>query len=233
MKTALVAGATGLVGQALVRELLSRNTYSRIILPSRRETPFRNEPSVEEVILSYEDLEEETLSADDIFICLGTTIKKAGSKQAFEKVDYHFPLAIAMQARRNGASQLAVISAIGADKDSAFFYSRVKGNLEEALVMIGYPSLHILRPSLLTGPRSEFRFGEKAAEWITRPMGFAMIGPLEKYRPVHAEDVAAAMHAVCQEDSSGVHIYQSDQINHLAQVVKEKTALLNQKQKGE
>ncbi|WP_210237232.1 NAD-dependent epimerase/dehydratase family protein [Alteribacter natronophilus] len=233
MKTALIAGATGLVGQALVKELLNRNTYEKLILPARRETPFRNEPRVEEIVLSFDDLEDAELYADDIYICLGTTIKKAGTKEAFEKVDYTYPLTLAKQALKQGAAQLAVISAIGADQESNFFYSRVKGNLEESLIMLGYPSLHILRPSLLTGPRGEFRFGEKTAEVITKPLQFAMIGPLEKYRPVHADDVAAVMHAVCQEQSSGVHIYQSDQIRHLAEVVKEKTELLTENQEEE
>ncbi|RNA67882.1 NAD-dependent epimerase/dehydratase family protein [Alteribacter keqinensis] len=224
MKTALVAGTTGLVGEKLVRELIKSNVYEKITLISRRETGFSEEQSVHERLVSFDDLakDEDCFATDDIFVCLGTTLKKAKSKGQFEKVDYEYPVKMAQLAKKQGASRFLIVSAIGADPESSFFYSKVKGRLEEALIMLRLPSLHILRPSLLLGSRNEFRLGEKTAEVLGKPLSLALVGPLEKYKPVKAEHVAMVMCALAQEESSGIHIYESDRIRHLGKVLEEK-----------
>ncbi|WP_026691650.1 oxidoreductase [Alteribacter aurantiacus] len=221
MKTALVAGSTGLVGEQVVRQLVKSNHYKKIIVIARRKTAFYDEPLVEERMVTFDELEKdaESFQVDDVFNCLGTTIKKAKSKAQFEKVDYDYPLSIARLAKDQGAKRFLTVSAIGADPESSFFYNKVKGRLEEALIMLKLPSLHILRPSLLLGSRNEFRPGEKAAEWIGKPLSFAFIGPLEKYKPVKGIDVATVMCALAQEESLGVHIYESNQIRHLGNVL--------------
>jgi uncharacterized protein YbjT (DUF2867 family) len=130
---------------------------------------------------------------DDIFCCLGTTLRKAGSREAFRRVDLDYPLQAARLGRAAGARQFLLVSAVGADPSSRVFYNRAKGEVEAAVAGVGYPRMVILRPSLLLGKRRESRPGERVAEWIMRPLGPLMRGPLARYRPVEAEAVARAM----------------------------------------
>ncbi|MBU9710868.1 NAD(P)H-binding protein [Bacillus tamaricis] len=221
-KKALVAGATGLVGQELVKELLDSRVYDVIKVISRRKTPFSGIQGVEEHIIDFEKLEKYgTLVADvdDVFVCLGTTMKKAKSRKKFVKVDYVYPLKLANLAKEIGVKQFLIVTAIGSDRDATFFYSRVKGKLEEELVTLDFPSLHIFRPSLLVGKRRDFRIGEKTAEWVGKPFSFLLIGPYEKYKPIKGKYVAMSMCAIAQEKSSGVHIYESDKIRQLGKVL--------------
>ncbi|WP_257009684.1 NAD-dependent epimerase/dehydratase family protein [Evansella halocellulosilytica] len=224
MKKALIAGATGLIGKQLVRELIAGGYYSEVHILSRKQTSFNDQHVIEHVI-DYDSLEQYDHlfeSIDDVFICLGTTMKKAKTKKQFIKVDYVYPTKIAELSQKAGVKKLLVVSAIGSDRESRFFYNRVKGKLEEALVILNLPSLHIFRPSLLIGEREEFRLGEQAAAYFTAPVSFLLAGPLEKYKPVKGKDVAAVMRAVAQEESRGVHIYESDKIRHLGKVLMNK-----------
>ena len=223
MKRAIIAGATGLIGTRLVNELLKKGTYDEIHLLTRRRTAFHMEPQITEHLVSFDNLEEAEhvfQKGDDIFVTLGTTIKRAGSEESFIKVDYHYPHKIAQMAAKNGADHYTVVTAMGADRHSRFFYSIVKGSLEETLMQTGLDKLHIIRPSLLIGVRNEVRPGEKAAEWFARPLSPLMRGKLEKYKPVHANDVARAMHAVANTGSRGTHIYESDDIEQIARALK-------------
>ena len=150
---------------------------------------------------------------DDVYCCLGTTIKKAGSQEAFKKVDHTLVVTVAGLMKKHGAEQFPVISAMGANKDSKVFYNRVKGEMEAALQELGYPCLRIIRPSLLLGPREEFRLGEKLAVILTPLLKPILLGSLKKYRPVEAEKVAQFMVKVAREKSVvGVHVYESDVI---------------------
>ncbi len=144
---------------------------------------------------------------------MGTTIKKAGSQEAFKQVDYTLVVTVAEIMKQQGAEQFIVISSMGADKNSKVFYSRVKGEMEQALKEINYPCLRIIRPSLLLGSREEFRLGEKIGVILAPVLQPLMLGSLKKYRPVQAESVAEFMVNVAREEPiSGVHVYESNTI---------------------
>jgi uncharacterized protein YbjT (DUF2867 family) len=212
-KTALLAGATGLVGGFCLRKLLENPRYGKVVVLGRR-LPDVQHPRLEAHKVDFDKLEEQKdlLKADDIYCCLGTTISKADSREAFSKVDYAYPLHIARIAAENGASRFLLVSAMGADSRSYFFYNRVKGQVEEAVKTLPFRFTGIFRPSLLLGPRREKRFGEKMAIILAQPLAFLFSGPLRKYRPVQAEAVAAAMVAAAGQELEGVHVFESDRI---------------------
>jgi len=158
-------------------------------------------------------VELSNVHADDVYCCLGTTIKKAGSQEAFKKIDLGLVVTIAGLMKKQGAEQFLVISAMGADKDSKIFYNRTKSEMEAALQELGYPCLRIVRPSLLLGPREEFRLGEKIGVILTPILKPFLQGSLKKYRPVEAEKVAQFMLKISGEEPvAGVHVYESDVI---------------------
>ncbi|MBB5174139.1 NAD-dependent epimerase/dehydratase family protein [Texcoconibacillus texcoconensis] len=221
MKTALVAGATGLIGDCVVEDLLNEDVYDEVILFVRRPTRFQNHKKIREYMIDFDDLHTymSDLRVDDIFICLGTTMKEAKSKKGFMKVDYTYPLKLAKEAKIQSAARVLIVSAIKSDRDGAFFYTRVKGKLEEELIALQLESLHIFRPSLLTGHRSEFRVKEKTAEIFSKSLSPLLTGPFEKYKPIPAKYVSSVMVTVAQEESKGVHIYESDKIRQLGKVL--------------
>lgn len=215
-KTALVAGATGLIGQQLVNRLIESDVYSEVRILVRKSTQ-KSHPKLVEIIYDFDQPSVSQLQGDDIFCCLGTTMKKAGSKQAFTKVDHDYPLQIGRAARQNGAKQYLIVTAMGADPGSSFFYNRVKGNVEEDLIKIGFDALYIFQPSLLLGNRSEKRLGERIGEAVMRVFDPLMIGPLKKYRAIDSAKVAQAMVVAAQDPlvkqvSQGIFVYESDQM---------------------
>ncbi len=215
-KTALVAGSTGLVGKELLKLLLDDPDYAKVITLVRRNTHIQHK-KLEEHIIDFEDLEKyhNIIKADRIFCCLGTTMKKAGSKDNFYKVDFTYPYQLAGMALENKCPQFNLISSIGADRKSFFFYSQVKGKLELEISNLGFDSLNIFRPSLLLGERSEKRKGElfgKAMMQILQP--FFILG-LKKYRPVQAKTVADVMVKAAEKIKHGLTIYESDRISKM------------------
>jgi uncharacterized protein YbjT (DUF2867 family) len=147
-----------------------------------------------------------------VFCCLGTTIKKAGSQEVFRKVDYAYPLRIAELAIANGAEQLLIVTALGADPNSRIFYNRVKGEIEQAISKIPFRAIHIFRPSILVGNRRESRPGERIGIAAMKFFSFLMVGSWRKYRPIRAELVARAMIAAAKMSRYGISIYESDEI---------------------
>ena len=215
-RIALVAGATGLVGSHLVDILLKSPEYTKVISFVRSDSGVKHE-KLDERIISFEEMKllphEEI---DDVFCCLGTTIKKAKTKHAFKKVDYEYPVQLGKLGKAHGAKQYLVISSIGANPGSPFFYSQVKGNLEHELKNLHYPSLHIFRPSLLLGDRQEFRLGEKAGEIFSRAVRPVMVGRLKRYRSIPGKQVAYGMYrAAIGAFSQEVIIHESEQIQEL------------------
>ena len=194
MKTALIAGATGLVGKQCLYQLLESDQYSKVIALVRKPLNIKN-TKLTEVVVDFNQLTNYTaqMVADDVYCCLGTTIGKAGSQEAFKLVDYTYNFEVANISKSNGAKQLLLVSALGADSKSPIFYNRVKGELEDAVALLGYESVHCFRPSLLLGNRNEFRFGELIAKWIMRLIGFMFIGPIKRYKAIQAVDVAKSM----------------------------------------
>jgi len=219
MRTALLAGASGLVGGFLLRQLLDSPEYGRVIVLIRRPLELTH-PKLAAVLVDFSDLGKigADLRCDDAFCCLGTTIKRAGSRAAFRAVDHTAVLAFAWLAQRNGAERFFVVSSLGANAQSRIFYNRVKGETEEALEVLGFRTLAIFRPSLLLGPRPKPRLGERigaAILWVAEPL---MVGGLRKYRSIPAEVVARAM-VRCSfgRPGQGVLIFPSDEIHDLGE----------------
>ena len=216
-KHALIAGATGLVGNEVLQQLIHGRQYHTISVLSRHEVE-TNSKRVETIIVNYDQLKDEDLpEADDVFCCLGTTMDKAGSKAAFRKVDYDYPLRIAEITHRRGAQQYLLVSAMGADKNSYFFYNQVKGEVEEAIASVGLETLHIFRPSMLLGERTETRIGEQIGQVMMQGVAPLMVGGLKKYQAIPAATVAEAMVHAAKKELKGAYIFESDKIQALAQ----------------
>ena len=210
-RTALLIGATGLIGSQLLTKLLHSPFYSNVIVLARRSLGLKN-TKLTEVIFDFERPDASTVMADDVFCCLGTTIKKAGSRGAFKKVDFEYPLKVAKLAKLNGASKYIIVTAMGADAKSGIFYNRVKGEVESELKQLNFDSLHILQPSLLLGERSEPRLGEKVGEILAAILKPIFLGPLRKYRAIDSERVANAMVAFAKMPEKGVFIHDSGEL---------------------
>ena len=193
-KSALLAGATGLVGGCVLRRLLAHPSYSRVEILVRRESPIRD-PKLTQRIVDFAclDVGVPGNAPDEVFCCLGTTIRKAGSEEAFRRVDHDYLLALARFAKAVGTGKFLMVSALGADPKSAVFYNRVKGEVEQAIAAVGLPAAYFFRPSLLLGARAENRPGEKAGIAAGKLLAPLLVGGLRKYRPIHADSVAAAM----------------------------------------
>lgn len=212
-RIALIAGASGLVGRHCLTLLLQSDRYERVISVGRRSLP-TNHPKLRQVTVDFERLPdvEVQLRADDVFCCLGTTIKKAGSKAKFHQVDFQYVVELARLAADQGAEQFLVVSALGASAKSRVFYNRVKGQMEQAVKQMPFRSVHILQPSVLLGNRQESRPMEKFAALVMQGLGFMMIGRFRRYRPIAARKVAQAMLHYASREVPGVQVHLSDQI---------------------
>jgi uncharacterized protein YbjT (DUF2867 family) len=211
--TAILAGATGLVGGECLRRLLASPRYERVIVVTRRKlADVPADRKLRQVVTEFENLGEvrDRLRGDHVFCALGTTIRKAGSQERFRAVDYEYPLRLAQLTRKNGARHFSIVSALGASRTSPFFYSRVKGEMEEGLHQLGWPSLAIVRPSVIAGERAESRPLERLSEHLLR---FAPA----TWRPVPAGDIAAAMIVMALRERPGVTVLESREISGVAQ----------------
>ena len=223
MRSALVVGATGLVGSALVKLLCESEEYAAVNVISRRPLDYTH-PKLMVKLRDFNEIAENDIEfAHEVFCCLGTTIKKAGTREQFEKVDFEYPMMIAALAKNRGIGHFIVISAMGANEKSLAYYSRVKGKLETELIKMDFPQLSIIRPSLITGNRNEFRLGETVgakALNIARPL---LVGPLKKVRSIPAEQIALAMKVIAlYGKQQNVAIYLSDEIGETQMPVMEK-----------
>jgi len=214
-KTALVFGATGLVGTELVKVLNKDDRYDEIKIFGRHSSGFAG-GKVKEIItdLSNKSLLETEMTGDHIYCCLGTTIKKARTKDAFRKVDLGFPKLIAEVAAAKSISKMIVVSSIGASSKTSNFYLKTKGEMEEALTGILKNRVYFLRPSFLLGNRSESRPGEQAGKFLMKLVGPLFRGKMKKYRAIEAHSVAEAMICIANEGEDK-HIFESDEIVEL------------------
>ena len=216
-RTALLVGATGLVGGHCLRQLLADDAWSEVVVLARRRLA-ASHPKLVARLVDFDRLGQ--LSGfprvTDVFCALGTTIAKAGSQPEFFKVDFTYVVETARLAAVSGARQFLLVSAVGADRSSSIFYSRVKGETEEAVRKLPLPGIQIFRPSILAGERSESRPFERVGLAAFSAVSFAMVGPLRRYRPVAADDVARAMLEVARREIPGVNVYDSDRIEEIA-----------------
>jgi len=212
-RVALLVGATGLTGSLLLPMLLRSRTWSRVHVLARRTLSLQH-PKLQAHVVDFDALAALPLPAiDDVFVCLGTTIKVAGSRQAFRRVDLDYVVDSARLARERGATRLAVVSAMGASARSPVFYNRVKGEMEAALATLGYASVTIVRPSFLDGERPDSRPGERLALALARPL--APLIP-KRYRAIPAAAVARAMLQFVEEGADGVRVVESDRLQAFA-----------------
>jgi len=213
MKTAILIGATGLTGSILLKIILDGNEYSKVVIFVRRDTNIRH-PKLEQHIIDFDNFESYTdlIKGDDLYCCLGTTIKKAGSQKAFSKIDMEYPVLFAQAGQQNGVKSFSIISSIGSNSKSSNFYLRTKGLCEDSICEIPYESIFVYRPSILDGNRLESRIGEKLGLYLIRILSFLLIGKLRKYKAIKVERLAKAMYNNAQRNISGINIYESDMI---------------------
>ncbi len=215
-KTALLLGASGLTGGHCLDYLLNDEHYKQVITLVRRPLPIEH-PKLIQHQVDFNQLNDCLADSkiNDVFCCLGTTIKKAGSQKAFYEVDYTYPTEIAKLSLANGAEQFLLISAIGANPGSSAFYNRVKGEVEEEIARYGFKGFYVFRPSLLLGKRQERRPAEEFGEKFSRWFSFIFIGAWKQYKPVASRAVAYAMVKVAKKQPHGKQIIESNLIQSL------------------
>jgi uncharacterized protein YbjT (DUF2867 family) len=214
-KTAIVFGATGLVGNLLLEELEASKAYTAIRIFVRQSTGIPL-TGIEEIVTDFSD--QGSLAAqvrgDDLYICLGTTIKKAGSIANMEKIDRDLPVMVATMAHGNGAKRIAVVSSIGAASTSKNYYLRIKGEMEEGIQKIGFERTVIVRPSMLLGDRKEKRTAEMVGKVVMKTVNPLLTGKMKKFRAIHGRDVARAMILLIREET-GTTIAESDKLQQI------------------
>ena len=217
MKTAIILGATGLVGQKLLRYALQDARYKKIKLFSRSSVNISH-PKIEEHLGDLTDLEsfQKAYKADVVFCCIGTTKSKTPDKEAYKKIDYGIPKNAAELASQNNIKTFIVISALGADPTSAVFYNKIKGEMEEVVVNAEISKTHILQPALIGGEREEKRTAENLFKIIFKVINPILIGPLKKYRSIDPEHIAKAMLWLANNTYKKTRV-ESDEIIKIAQ----------------
>lgn len=215
-KSALMFGATGMIGKELLKAIVTNQAYRSLTSFGRREIKATH-PKLKHYVVDFNHLEnyKHLLKGNDLYIALGTTMKSAGSKEAFRQVDFEFVFQIAKFASLNGVDQVIVISSVGADTDSPFFYTKVKGEMEQAVRKLPFWAVHIFRPSLLLGDRDEERILERLAVRLSRGAKYLAGRFLGKYQPVEPDVVAKAMVKAAQQTESGTFVYEGEQIEKL------------------
>ena len=209
--TSLIIGSTGLIGNKLLYELAKKDT--EIIAITRR--PINNLPeNVSLLNIDFDDFLQNGVlpSCNHIYICLGTTIKKAGSQSEFKKVDFDYCVSFARKAREAGATKISLVSSVGANPHTKNFYLKTKGEVEEEIKKIDFQAINIFRPSLLLGRREESRFLEKIGQNLSSFLNLFLIGSLRKYRSIKASNVAYCM--ANYEQSGGVRYLYFDDFNN-------------------
>lgn len=204
-KTALLVGATGLVGGHLLQQLLDHPDYSIVVALIRRPLDLQH-PKLRQEIIDFDRPDPSLIKGDDLFCALGTTLKKAGSKAAQYRIDCEYPYEIGKIARENGVKRYLLVSSIGADAHSSNFYLRTKGDLEEKIKSLGFEAFVSARPSFLLGDRSEFRLGEKIGIVIAGVLNPLMIGGLRKYRGIAAAQVARILIHYANNGAQGMTV---------------------------
>jgi uncharacterized protein YbjT (DUF2867 family) len=191
-KIPCVAGSTGLVGSFLIKNL--SKLYPKVISITRRKFDFQYD-NIENIVVDFDKIEEESFlrKIDHLFIALGTTIKKAGSKEKFELVDYHYCYNLAIAAKRLGVQRISIVSSVGSNSQSKLLYPRVKGMIERDLKALNFEHLSIAKPGIILGKRNETRTGEKIGKIIFFLIDKILFGPLKKYKSISADDISKAM----------------------------------------
>ncbi len=213
----IIAGSSGLVGSLLLEQLLHHPDFSEVLILVRNQLPVQHK-KLKQLVVDFNRLEdyEAEINGHAIFCCLGTTRQKTPDLNLYKKIDHDYPVALAKIGAKNSMQQFHVISSMGANVNSAYFYTKLKGETERDLKNVSFPSLFIYQPSLLTGIRKEKPFAERIATHIMKWINPFLIGRLKKYRSISAASVATAMLNQSLKNNAGVFTYPSDQIKQLA-----------------
>ncbi|MHB1107655.1 MAG: NAD(P)H-binding protein [Lutibacter sp.] len=215
-KTAIILGASGLTGQQLLAKLIVDDRYKTIKLFSRKKTENTSSKVIEIVgdLLALENFKED-FTADELFVCIGTTAKKTPDKTQYKNIDFGIPAAAAKLAKENHIPTFIVVSAMGANAESSVFYNKTKGEMEQAVLSEKIKHTYFLRPSIISGNRNENRPMEKIGITIFKLLQPLMVGKLKKYRLIEAENIAKAMIYLANKKPE-IHIVESDKIQELA-----------------
>jgi len=199
---------------------LADDQYEKVVIVTRKPIEFKHAKLIQKQI-DFDLIESLKLDfkVDDVFCALGTTIKTAGSQDAFYKVDYTYVVNLGKWCDTHGVKRFLIVSAMGANSKSGIFYNRVKGEMESAVSQLKIPQKMIFRPSLLMGDRKEKRGGEKIAQVVMGGLGFLFVGPLLKYKGIHADVVASSMIKTAKQDLPGFKIYESGEMQLIGKKV--------------
>jgi len=218
-QVAVVIGATGMIGNLLTQRLLKHPGFSKVRVLVRRPLSYEH-PRLEVQLVDFDDpndIQSKLGTGDCIFSCIGTTQRAVQKDEAlYWKIDHDIPVHTATLGKAAGFHTFLLVSSVSSNAKSTNFYIQLKGLLEKDILAINYRSTHIFRPSLLLGKREEKRFGEGVFQSIMKPLAPVMMGSMQKYRPVEAEDVAKAMIAAANLQEPGSHIYEYREIMQLA-----------------
>jgi len=214
---AIIAGSTGLIGSKLLQILLRETFYDEVFILVRKKIDFDHK-KLTQLVVNFDQLDSyaDDITGHALFSCLGTTNKKTPDKTVYRHIDHDYPVHLAQLALKNGIEQYHLVSSIGADVASSFFYTKTKGETEADIRQIGLPALYIYRPSMLTGNRQEKRSMEKALIALYKIIDPLLFGSWKKYRSIAGETVAMAMYKQSTKNNTGTFIYESDKIKQLS-----------------
>ena len=215
MKTALIFGSSGLIGNNLVKIILQNNKYDQIKLFVRSEKE-NNNPKLEIIKTDFNNLEKHknSIVGDDCFFCIGTTRKNTPNKNEYIKVEYNLPVAVAKMAKSNSVNHFIYVSSLGSNPNASGLYLKNKGQAEQQLINLNFSKLSIIRPSILLGNRKENRIGEKVAQFFFKNLLFLFVGKLRSFKPINAEIVAKAIIIIIQKNKNNVY-FSSDKLEEL------------------
>lgn len=217
LKKAIVVGASGLIGSKLVDILLQRAAYTEVLILVRKELAISH-PKLVQLVIDFDNLDEHAsaITGQAVFCCLGTTKAKTPDLKDYRKIDHDYPVKLAQMAFKNGVKQYHLVSAVGANAKSLSYYTKIKGETERDIEKIGFKTLHIYQPSLLTGNRKEKRALEKIAIAVMKVINPLLINGLQKYKSIAAATVALAMYKQSIKNEVGIFIHPSNKIKQLA-----------------
>ena len=218
-QTAVVIGATGMIGEMVTKLLLQDDAFNKVRILVRKPVLLQH-PKLETELVNFADLNDfknKLGSGDCIFSCIGTTQKNVKrNNELYRSIDYDIPLNAANFGKAAGFQSFSIVSSVGADPASSNFYLRLKGELEDAISTVGFNSLHIFRPSMLLGKRTEYRFGENILQGTFKALSVLLFGPFKKYKAIQGAVVAAAMVNAAKQEVEGKFLYEYDAIELLA-----------------